>query len=221
MIKRLSVLRKHLGYKTQKDFAKTLDIPWRTLQVYEQGITSIPSSFLKKLQEHFGVSFNWLFYGEGEMFIHSECHVKPFMNSNLILKALTQEEISGALVCTYIEKLITPHFKDIQYEKAFWAAVLDGHKNHADALYCFFDCLEDINIKRCNLSNAKNQLEIFLNLYYETLLNQFKMIFPTKDTLSEIIRQSDDLACYIIISNSRKMLEVLSDLRTPHYRTRK
>lgn len=67
--KRLIEVRKELHFSTQKDFAQVLEMPFRTLQNYEQGNSVIPHTFLQNLYVKFNVSPNWLLLGLGDIFV--------------------------------------------------------------------------------------------------------------------------------------------------------
>ena len=70
--KRIKEVRKKLKYNSRDDFATNMGIPFSTLRSYEQGKSSIPHTFLIKLNEQYSVSIDWLLTGKGEMFINSE-----------------------------------------------------------------------------------------------------------------------------------------------------
>jgi transcriptional regulator with XRE-family HTH domain len=66
---RIKMVRERLGFKRQEDFAKAIGLSFRTYQTYEQGqVKNIPHSFILKLNEQYGVSFEWLLLGKGDMF---------------------------------------------------------------------------------------------------------------------------------------------------------
>lgn len=69
IFKRIKELREKLGFSRQDEFAKAIDISFRTYQTYEQGqVKVIPHTFIEKLNKQYNVSFQWLLTGNGSMF---------------------------------------------------------------------------------------------------------------------------------------------------------
>lgn len=78
---RLKEVREKLGYKNQSDFAKVLNISFRTLQTYEQGVVkNIPHTLIIKLYEDFNVSPIWLLFGDGDMILNKDTPVDYIIN---------------------------------------------------------------------------------------------------------------------------------------------
>lgn len=66
---RIKEVREKLGFSRQDEFAKAIDISFRTYQTYEQGqVKVIPHTFIEKLNKQYNVSFEWLLTGNGSMF---------------------------------------------------------------------------------------------------------------------------------------------------------
>ena len=66
---RIKEVREKLCFSRQDDFAKAIDISFRTYQTYEQGqVKVIPHTFIEKLNKQYHVSFEWLLTGNGSMF---------------------------------------------------------------------------------------------------------------------------------------------------------
>lgn len=66
---RIKEVREKLGFSRQDEFAKAIDISFRTYQTYEQGqVKVIPHTFIEKLNKQYNVSFEWLLTGNGLMF---------------------------------------------------------------------------------------------------------------------------------------------------------
>jgi len=63
---RLKLLRKMLGL-SQEDFANKLGKSLRTIQNWESGKTIPNDKTLRLISKTFGVSYEWLKYGKGEM----------------------------------------------------------------------------------------------------------------------------------------------------------
>lgn len=207
---RLTLVRKTLGFSSQKAFAEILGIPWRTIQSYEQAVSYMPSTFFMKLKEYFNVSADWLLTGEGEMFIQPHFAKIKFENSNLILENLTQNEIESALVTAYIEKTIYPIFQAIGVEKGFWGAIIEGHRDRIGAIFYLLRALQDVEINSISLQNAKQTLIQIIEAHIVTLRDHFQFMYLTKDILMETINKIDDLGCFIILTNSQKIAEALS-----------
>lgn len=69
IFQRIKELREKLGFSRQDEFAKAIDISFRTYQTYEQGqVKVIPHTFIEKLNRQYNVSFQWLLTGNGSMF---------------------------------------------------------------------------------------------------------------------------------------------------------
>lgn len=207
---RLTLLRKTLGFSSQKAFAEVLNMPWRTIQSYEQAVSYMPSSFFVKLREHFNVSADWLLSGEGEMFINPHSQNIKFQNSDLILQNLTQNEIESALVTAYIQKTIYPIFQAISTEQGFWGTVIFGHRDRIGAVFYLLRALQSVDINNVSLQNARQVLIQVINQHIVTMLEQFEFMYLTKDTLMDTINKIDDLGCFIILTNSQKIANALS-----------
>jgi len=69
--KRIRELREVLGF-TQKQFGERIGKSWRTVQDWEAGKSSIPDHTLRFISSTFGVSYNWLKTGQGEMWERRE-----------------------------------------------------------------------------------------------------------------------------------------------------
>lgn len=207
---RLTLLRKTLGFSSQKAFAEVLEMPWRTIQSYEQAVSYMPSTFFIKLREHFNVSANWLLTGEGEMFINPHSQNIKFENSDLILQNLTQNEIESALVSAYIEKTIYPIFQAIGTEQGFWGTIIEGHRDRIGAVFYLLRALQDVNVNNISLQNAKQVLIQVIDAHLVTLLEHFQFMYLSKDVLMETISKIDDLGCFIILTNAQKIAQALS-----------
>jgi len=69
--KRIRELRKILGL-TQEQFGERIGKSWRTIQDWEAGKSNIPDHTLKFISSTFGVSYEWLKEGRGEMWERRE-----------------------------------------------------------------------------------------------------------------------------------------------------
>lgn len=73
IFQRIIEVREKLGFKNQKDFAKALNIPFRTYQSYEQGqVKAIPHTFIEKLHIKYDIPCKWLLFGKGYMFVEND-----------------------------------------------------------------------------------------------------------------------------------------------------
>jgi len=68
LAQRIKHLRKNILKFSQKDFAEKLMIGLRTLQYYESNEYPIPDKILRLISQTFGVSYEWLKTGQGEIF---------------------------------------------------------------------------------------------------------------------------------------------------------
>lgn len=80
----LKKIRLTLGY-TQKEFSEKLGLPVRTYLGYEYNKREIPHGILNLLIDSFCINLNWLFTGQGSMFI-SEINntLEKHDNSNIV-----------------------------------------------------------------------------------------------------------------------------------------
>ena len=67
----LAEIRKKLGYKVV-DFVEKFGMQYRTYQTYERGERKPPLEFFEQLNQIFNVNLNYIFTGEGEMFLKDE-----------------------------------------------------------------------------------------------------------------------------------------------------
>jgi len=99
---RIRALRKALGL-TQKEFADRIGITYQMLGLYERGAYDPPDKVLKLISSTFGVSYEWLKTGQGEMWKRKE-------------KIEEEEEKLRKLRETILEGLIE---KTVEYLKKF------------------------------------------------------------------------------------------------------
>lgn len=214
---RLARIRKDLGFRTQKDFAEVLEMPWRTLQTYEQATTAIPSTFILKLKNQFNISADWLLFGVGEIFLVDSPKKIEFENSDFILNNLTNDEVGNALTMAYIQKIITPTFQSIDAEQNFWSEVFKGHRDRISAVFYLLRVLKDIDIISVTLQNARQILLDAIDKHTITVLEHFKFMYLSKESLLKTIEQIDDLGCFIILTNTQKITDALAPfLNTIH-----
>lgn len=211
MNERLITLRKTLGFKSQKDFAEALDMPPRTIQSYEQGISpNIPSSFLQKLMEQFGVSADWLLLGRGDIFSKNNFIIKSFENCELLYDELNNEEIYNALISAYIEKKITPLFRDLGAEKSFWKQMIYGHRDRIGAIFILLRTLQESQLNDVTVDNAKVTLKTIIEKHIITLKDHIQYVYLSKENLLKAIEELDDIGCFLILTNAPKIAGALS-----------
>lgn len=213
---RLILLRKKLGFKSQKSFAQVISVPWRTLQQYEQGVSQIPSSFLIKLMVQFNISSDWLLSGNGSMFIQSCDHKLKFENDELIIPALTEQEIKVALTHAYLLKIITPLLQDSKSEKIFWRQILESHQKNLSAIVLLFNTLQNLKLETINLKTAKQTLLKTIQKQSILVVNKFKFVLP-KDEIINMINYLNDLDCFTIITNAPKIIDALTPFLSSNY----
>lgn len=85
MKKRLKEIRLTLGYK-QQEMAEKLNIPTRTYMGYEYTSKGYPNSFIESLIYVFHVNANFLFTGQGSMFIAPETNQFEECDDNRVLE---------------------------------------------------------------------------------------------------------------------------------------
>lgn len=74
MNERLKQMRKHFKI-TQKELAEKIGISKRSIEMYESGDRDIPSMTAKEISRVFGISYEWLAFGDGEMFAENDDNV--------------------------------------------------------------------------------------------------------------------------------------------------
>ena len=213
---RLILLRKKLGFKSQKSFAQVIGIPWRTLQQYEQGVSQISSSFLLKLIDKFNISIDWFLSGNGSMFTQPDIHKLSFQNSELILSSMTNEEIRIILSNAYLLKIITPLLQDSKSEKIFWKQILESHQKNLSAIVLLFNTLQNLKLETINLKTAKQTLLKTIQKQSILVVNKFKFVLP-KDEIINMINYLNDLDCFTIITNAPKIIDALTPFLSSNY----
>ncbi|MFZ8863359.1 MAG: helix-turn-helix domain-containing protein, partial [Thermocrinis sp.] len=68
---RIRLIRKLLGL-TQKELGEKIGRSWKTINRWEAGEREIPDTALKLISQIFGVSYEWLKTGQGEMWEKKE-----------------------------------------------------------------------------------------------------------------------------------------------------
>lgn len=73
---------------SQIDMAKRIDVELNTYRGYEYKTKNLPDFILKKLAVVFNVNLNWLYTGQGEMFVSHSSNSLEKTNNTLLLKNL-------------------------------------------------------------------------------------------------------------------------------------
>lgn len=82
---RIKEVREKLGFSRQDEFARAINISFRTYQTYEQGqVKVIPHTFIEKLNKQYNVSFEWLLTGNGSMFESEVGNINKSFQEELI-----------------------------------------------------------------------------------------------------------------------------------------
>ena len=82
---RIKEVREKLGFSRQDEFARAINISFRTYQTYEQGqVKVIPHTFIEKLNKQYNVSFEWLLIGNGSIFKDEREEVNKSFQEELI-----------------------------------------------------------------------------------------------------------------------------------------
>lgn len=82
---RIKEVREKLGFSRQDEFARAINISFRTYQTYEQGqVKVIPHTFIEKLNKQYNVSFEWLLTGNGSMFESEVGNINKSFKEELI-----------------------------------------------------------------------------------------------------------------------------------------
>lgn len=68
--KRLEVLRRAKDFDTIRGFAKELDIEEDRYTTWEKGKALIPPQVVENLRQRYGITSDWLYYGDGSGLPH-------------------------------------------------------------------------------------------------------------------------------------------------------
>lgn len=109
---RMRLLRKILGNPTQIELAASVDEPVQSIRDIEGQRKRIQIDLAKKLEAKYGVSFQWLLSGEGEMFHPPSLHASGKWDDVtekilLLLKDMDLEKRRDVLKYLEKEKLLT------------------------------------------------------------------------------------------------------------------
>lgn len=105
MVERLKELRKVLGL-TQTEFGEKLGRKKITVTFWENGKSAIPTSMIYQICSTFGVSYDWLTEGKGEMFVESaDSIVEDVMRDNPQFGDIERSIVRNWLRITHDERL--------------------------------------------------------------------------------------------------------------------
>ncbi len=100
--KKIVEVRKKIGFATQKEFANAIDVPFRTLQTYEQGTSVIPHTFFQKLYNKFDIDIS-VFFSE-----YNVLQIGKALDENKIDKVtleIVNEQYNKALQANKLKEL--------------------------------------------------------------------------------------------------------------------
>lgn len=100
----------------QAEFAKKLGIPCKTLIDYEKG-SSIPSSFVDKLNEVFSVNYEWFDHGSGEPFSNPEIKLSYITQSGYSQRIKEIRESLGFRIADFARQLNIPRSTLVGWEE--------------------------------------------------------------------------------------------------------
>lgn len=169
---RLVEIRKILNFSTQKEFASALEIPFRTLQTYEQGTSVIPHTFFQKLYNQFRVSPSWIILGVGDKFLDNlQC-------SSLILDSAVAEKILDDLISFFNGKK-----ESLSLSKKIFFAINSNNKKFA---YLLDELLDKIIDAECTKKDIMAILDHDLSFFTKiTSMVEIKMLKEFIETLDQ------------------------------------
>jgi len=169
---RIIELRKMLNFSTQKEFANALEIPFRTLQTYEQGTSVIPHTFFQKLYNKFGASPSWIILGVGDKFADN------LQYSSLIPDSSVAENILDNLIAFFNGKK-----ESLSLSKKIFFSINSNTKKFA---YLLDELLDKISDSTCQKQDIISILDKDLSFFTKiTSIVEIKMLKEFIETLDE------------------------------------
>ena len=218
---RIKLIREHFNVQSQKLFSEILDIPFRTLQSYEQDKVAIPHSFLIKLKNKYSISLDWLLMGYGNMiFDKSDTISIPQHITALVSKSyeLNPDGLQNTLVEFIIENSLKQKLRT--YDKSIsFIRYIFWDRYDTVASYRFMQHLlkkiqKNTDLKHLQVENSKQILQKALEEYSLGIIEFFKNSLQQKDkpiTSKLIIETLDDWDAYCILKDIDLAIDAFED----------
>jgi transcriptional regulator with XRE-family HTH domain len=210
---RIKKFREFLKITSQKEFSEILEIPFRTIQSYEQNKVSIPHTFLIKLIEKFNISTDWLLTGRGSMIDDFAQNDIPNQTKSFFLEAIKVsdfnfQEIDSVLSKYILSKYLQPlkeirnsqgiwdrlffnRFQNIGYMRILTRALIEAKENYKDEIF--------------TVENSKTILRQIVNDYELRLTKDKINNLISEKTRQELLfwidEELNDITCLVMLSD--------------------
>ncbi|MDD5387300.1 MAG: helix-turn-helix transcriptional regulator [Sulfuricurvum sp.] len=210
---RIKKFREFLKITSQKEFSEILEIPFRTIQSYEQNKVSIPHTFLVKLIEKFNISTDWLLTGRGSMIDDFAQNDIPNQTKSFFLEAIKVsdfnfQEIDSVLSKYILSKYLQPlkeirnsqgiwdrlffnRFQNIGYMRILTRALIEAKENYKDEIF--------------TVENSKTILRQIVNDYELRLTKDKINNLISEKTRQELLfwidEELNDITCLVMLSD--------------------
>lgn len=210
---RIKKFREYLKITSQKEFSEILEIPFRTIQSYEQNKVTIPHTFLIKLIEKFNISTNWLLTGRGSMIDDFAQNNIPNQTKSFLLEAIkvsdfNSQEIDSVLSKYILSKYLQPlkeirnsqgiwdrlffnRFQNIGYMRILTRALIEAKETYKDVIF--------------TVENSKTILKQIVNDYELRLTKDKINNLISEKTRQELLfwidEELNDIACLVMLSD--------------------
>lgn len=209
---RIKNFRESKNINSQKEFGEILDIPFRTIQSYEQNKVSIPHTFFLKLADQFNISIDWLLTGQGMMFnalnkINIPNHTKSYFLEAIKASEFSPQEID-AVLSKYILSKYLKSIKEIQHSEGIWERIFFTQgKNIGHMRILTRALIEAKEIYKNEIFTVENSKNIFKHILreYELRLAKDKINnLINEKTREELLDWADkelsDFVCFVMLS---------------------
>lgn len=210
---RIKNLREFLKIPSQKEFSEVLDIPFRTLQSYEQNKVSIPHTFFIKLIDRFNISVDWVLTGRGAMIdAFAQNHV-PDRTKSYLLEAVkasdcNPQEIDSILAKYILSKHLQP-LREIRNSQGLWDRLFFNRFQNIGYMRiltrALIEAKETYKNEVFSVENSKRILKQIVNDYELRLakdkINNLISEKTRQELLAWIDEELNDIACLMMLAD--------------------
>lgn len=210
---RIKIFREFVKIPSQKEFSEILEIPFRTLQSYEQNKVSIPHTFLLKLIDKFNISVDWLLTGRGEMVDMFASNDVPNRTKSYFLEAIkvsecNPQEIDSVLAKYILSKYLQP-LKEIRNSQGLWDRIFFNRFQNIGYMRiltrALIEAKETYKDEVFTVENSKKILKQIVSDYELRLgkdkINNLISERTRQELLTWIDEELNDIACLVVLSD--------------------